>query len=474
MRRAALLAVFLSLALLHTWPLASAPGSLSRLDNADTGLNTWIVAWVQHILPSDPLRLFDAPIFFPERHTLAFSEHLLVPALMGAPLAWLGLSPVLVYNLLVIAGLTLSGWTMCLVLERWTRSTAAGVVAGSLFAFNAHLLTRFAHLQALHAQFYPLTLLAFDAVLTEREPRRVRRAGLLLTIVFVLQALCSNYAMVFLGVALIVAALVRAPEWIGRGRSVKASTLAVSALASAVLLLPFLWPYYLVRRDAGLTRPIEEVRLYSAGLFDYLTTAAMPGYAWLHAHVPPLQGVRGAARWGFLLLMAVAILAGYAVASLQRRWRLRPYWPAVFAVLLGAVTIEAIRTPMSFVPFGGIPAIYDILRGTPHAVVVEWPLYSGDAVSRNARYMVAGTRHFHPLVNGYSGFEPAAFRERAKAREAFPSDTTLEDMTRAGVTHAVLHVKDLRERVVQEASVSLRLLLVADDGERRLYQLRVD
>lgn len=531
----ALLAVFLSLALLHTWPLASAPGTLSRLDNADTGLNTWIVAWVQHILPRDPLRLFDAPIFFPERHTLAFSEHLLVPALMGAPLAWLGLSPVLVYNLLVIAGLTLSGWTMCLVLKRWTGSTAAGVVAGSLFAFNAHLLTRFAHLQALHAQFYPLALLAFDQVLTEKEPRRVRRAGWLLTLVFVLQALCSNYAMVFLAAALIVAAFVRAPEWIGPGRSVKAATLAVSAIASAVLLLPFLWPYYLVRRDAGLTRPIEEVRLYSAGLLDYLTTAgrmhyawwshrvfegrtalfpgvvatalavaaavrpgalgdgrirmtvaiglagfllsfgpAMPGYAWLHAYVPPLQGMRGAARWGFLLLMAVAILAGYTVASLQRRFRLGPYWPALFAVLFGAVTIEALRTPMSFVPFAGIPAIYDTLRGTAHAVVVEWPLHSGDAVSRNARYMVAGTRHFRPLVNGYSGFEPAAFRERAKAWEAFPSDTVLDDMTRAGVTHAVLHVKELRERVVREASVSARLQLVADDGERRLYRLRVE
>ncbi len=530
---AALLAVFFSLALLHTWPLASAPGSLTRLDNADTSLNTWIVAWVQHIVPRDPLRLFDAPIFFPEPRTLAYSEHLLVPALMGAPLAWLGLSPVLVYNLLVIAGFALTGWAMCLVVKRWTGSVAAGVVAGSLFAFNAHSLTRFAHLQALHAEFYPLALLAFDMVLTESDPRKVRRAGMLLTAAFVLQSLCSNYAMVFLGVALVVAAAVRASEWARRDRVLQAATLGVSAVASGILLLPFLWPYYLVRRDAGLTRPIEEVRLYSAGLLDYLTTAgrmhyawwsyrffegrtalfpgliasalatgavavpgalgdarirmtvaiglvgfalsfgpALPGYAWLHTNIPVLQGIRGAARWGGLLLMAVAILAGYAVAWLQRSWAPRGYWPALFAALLGGVTIEAMRTPMSFTTFTGIPAIYDTLRSTPEAVVVEWPMHAGETISRNAAYMVANTIEFYSLVNGYSGFEPPSFRERARAWEPFPAGEVLDDMIQAGVTHIILHVRDLPGRVVQEAEASARLVPLADDGERRIYRLR--
>lgn len=534
-RAAALLAVFFVLALLHTWPLASAPGSLTRLDNSDTALNTWIVAWVQHILPRDPLRLFDAPIFFPERHTLAYSEHLLVPALMGAPLAWLGLSPVLVYNLLLIAGFAFTGWTMCLVVERWTGSAAAGVMAGSLFAFNAHSLTRLAHLQALHAEFYPIALLALDRVLTESDPRRVRRAGVLLAVAFVLQALCSNYAMVFLGTALVVAGLVRAPEWLGRGRSPRAITLALALLASAIVLLPFLWPYYVVRRDVGLTRSLDEVRRYSAGLLDYLTTAgrlhyawwshrffegrtalfpglvatvlaagavavpgalrdarirmtvaiglvgfalsfgpALPGYAWLHAGFPLLQGIRGAARWGGLLLMAVAILAGYAVAWLQRSWAPRAYWPAIFAALLGAVTIEAMRTPMSLTQFTGIPAIYDTLRNTPNAVVAEWPMYAGDVVSRNARYMVASTQTFYSLVNGYSGFEPASFRDRARAWEGFPSGEVLDDMIRTGVTHLILHVRDLSERVVEEAAASPRLVRLADDGERRIYMLRVE
>src|SRR6185312_541904 len=83
----------LLLAIAHTWPLATAPGTLSRNDNGDAQLNEWIMAWVGHQLPRAPTRLFDANIFYPARDTLAFSEPLIVPALMGAPLQWLGASP---------------------------------------------------------------------------------------------------------------------------------------------------------------------------------------------------------------------------------------------------------------------------------------------------------------------------------------------------------------------------------------------
>ena len=126
------------------------PARLSRLDNDDTGLNVFVISWIAHIVPRDPLSLFHAPIFFPDRYALAYSEHILVPSLMGAPLIWAGVPTVTVYNLLIVVGFTLSGWTMALVVRQWTGSTHAGVTAGMLCAFNAHLLTRLVHLQALH------------------------------------------------------------------------------------------------------------------------------------------------------------------------------------------------------------------------------------------------------------------------------------------------------------------------------------
>ena len=376
-RGAALLALFVALSVLHTWPLAGDIGGLSRLDNDDTGLNVFVVSWVAHVLPTDPLNLFNAPIFFPEQRTLAYSEHMLVPSLMGAPLLWAGVDPVVVYNLLVLAGFALSGWTMSLVMRAWTGSTTAGIVSGMLFAFNAHLLTRLPHLQALHVEFLPLALYALDQVLVRT--RRLIPAALALAAAFVLQALCSNYTLVFLSAALLVAAIVRLPEWTPNRHRDRALALVAAGALAIVAVAPFLWPYYVVSRDQGLTRTVDEVRLYSAGWLDYLTTGgrlhyaawsspffdgrtplfpgvlgfvlavaglahrevrqnprarmmvaiaivgvalsfgpALPGYAWLHAHVPLLQGIRAAARWGFLMLTAVAMLAGFTVAAWQR------------------------------------------------------------------------------------------------------------------------------------------------------------
>ena len=48
------------------------------------------------------------------------------PALAGAPLTWAGFDPVLVYNLLVIAGFILSGFAMAWLVSRWTDDRAAG------------------------------------------------------------------------------------------------------------------------------------------------------------------------------------------------------------------------------------------------------------------------------------------------------------------------------------------------------------
>src|SRR5262245_16312859 len=89
-----LLILFAGLATWHTWPMVRDPAHLTRLDNDDTAFNTWVVAWVAHQLVHDPLHLFEAPIFYPAPHALAFSEHMFVESLMGAPLEWAGVSPV--------------------------------------------------------------------------------------------------------------------------------------------------------------------------------------------------------------------------------------------------------------------------------------------------------------------------------------------------------------------------------------------
>lgn len=494
---AAALLVAATLAVVHTWPLAADVSGQSRLDNGDTALNTWIVAWVAHQLPRDPVRVFDAPIFHPERRTLAYSEHLLAQGAMAWPLRAAGLSPTATYNLLVLAGFALSAWAMWRLVAAWTGDEAAGAVAGCAFAFNAHLLTRFAHLQALHAEFVPIVLLAVDRLATA--PRL--RHALLLTLGLVLVGLTSVYLLIFTTAAAAIGLLARWPEW--QSRWTPALGWAITgALLAAVVLAPVLWPYWHVNRELGLERTLADAAQYSATWRDYLATGGrlhhalwshrflpgsdalfpgltvlalaavagvdrrrhrgrvrmligiglagvvfslgptLPFYEWLFDLLPPLRATRVASRWGVLWLTALAVLAGFGAASLRTRVR-RPV-AAVMAVALPAlVTLEAARTPMAFTPTPPVPAVYRHLAAVRGAVLLEFPLFPGAHFNLNAPYLLAQTEHFHPIVAGYSGFASPAFTSRVATLNGFPNDEAHALIRQLGITHVVLHVAPL-------------------------------
>ena len=511
------------MAVAHSWPLASDPAHLSRVDNDDWAQNTWTLSWEAYILPRQPLQLFNGPIFHPERNTIAYSEHMFVQSVMGAPLFWMGVSPVLVHNLLTIAGFALSGWAMCLLMARWTQSYWAGLIAGLIYAFNAHTLTRFAHLQALHVEFYPLLLYAADRLIVER----TRAMAILTGVAFVLQALCSNYYLVFSAFTLLVVGLIRAPEW-WPYRQMRTLWLWVWAIA-VIGVVPFLWPYYAVHREHGLERSIEEVANYSAGWRDYLVTGGrlhyslwsqelfagrtalfpgltalalaiagawthwrdarvrivlavgvvgilmsfgpgLPGYALMHEYVPLIAGLRNAARWGWLMLAAVSILAAFGASWLVPRAR------ALVLVAIALVTIEAWRAPVGFTRFDGLPRIYDRIAAERDVVLAEFPLYSGDRVSENGPYVLANTRYLRPLVNGYSGFQPPTFEERARVLTQFPGPSAINTLRALGVTHVTVHRNAFRDRYgdagLDAVDRAGELQLVEEMDGIRLYRLR--
>jgi hypothetical protein len=256
------------LAIAHTWPLASAPGTLSRNDNGDAQLNEWIMAWVAHQLPRSPARLFNANIFYPAPDTLAFSEPLIVPALMGAPLQWLGASPVLVFNVVLIAGFALSAWAMAALIVSWTANRAAGLLAGSMFAFNTHTLTRLAHIQGIHTWGLPLALLAADRIIT----RTLVRDAIWLAVWMSAMAYTSGYLLVFGSVMIAVVLVARAADWVRRPARVL-SAFALSAALATVVSLPVYIPYHRVARDQGMVRSLANVAEYSATLKGYLASA---------------------------------------------------------------------------------------------------------------------------------------------------------------------------------------------------------
>src|SRR5262249_59202346 len=90
----------------------------------------------------------------------------------------------------------LAGW---FVVDRWTGSFAAGAVAGSLLAFNAHLLTRLPHLQAAHAWGLPLVFYFNDRLLTldAAHERDEQRLVVLLAVTIAAGAAPARYLLFF-------------------------------------------------------------------------------------------------------------------------------------------------------------------------------------------------------------------------------------------------------------------------------------
>ena len=529
-RRAALVLVgFVALALAHTWPLVTAPATLSRTDSADGLLNQWILGWVAHALVTDPRAFFDANIFFPEPRTLAFSEHLAVPALFSAPVFWAGGSAVLAYNVTLWAGLALSGWTMALVVHRWTGDWYAALLAGSLAAFNTETLTRMAHIQAMHLEFLPLAMLALDDVLRRGTGRDALRLGAFAA----LQMLCSGYLLVMTGIAIGAGVVVRGGEWLGTQWRTRLPALAIAGAIAAVICAPFLYQYWRVQHDQGLTRSVDEVRLYAGVWQNFLATGArlhyetwaarffaaansaafpgvvplvlaavalvravawrdrrarmwlaagiagaalsfgpaLPGYSLLYDTVPVLQGIRAVARFALLPLIATGVLAAFGLAAIRTRLvaaerRRLAQVLGIAAVVL--VNVENTRVPMVFVRFDGVPAIYATLATIPGAVVAELPFPEPGRVTVNARAVHASTRHWRPLLNGYSGYTPRSYVEHYLAFESFPAPAAIAALRRAGVTHIVVDVEQV-PGAIAELGRAPGVRLLAADARRRIY-----
>jgi hypothetical protein len=522
MPRMAALALFVVMAIVHTWPLASDPAHLSRGDNSDTILNEWIIAWVVHQAPRDPIHLFDANIFYPERDTLAYSEVMIVQSALAAPVFWLGGGPVLAYNVVLMTGFVLTGWTMCLVMARWTGSWTAALVSGLVFAFNAHTLTRIPHLQAQHGEFLPLAVYALDRLLTAPTAARAMRLALW----FTLQALTSVYLMAFTTVAMVAAALVR-PDAVARGRARRTALMLIAAGGTAALLLvPFLLPYWRVNNEQGLTRSLADAAWYSATWHDYLSTPArlhylrwsqrffdgtalfpgalavglaavavipgralsdrrarmclaiglagvalsfgpkLPGYATLYELMPLLRAVRATARFGYLAIFAVAALAGFGVVVLQRALPAGPS-RAMAAALVAVAALESLAAPLGLSRVGDIPPIYSHLPSDAGAVV-ELPFFSGRAAFQHAPYMLNSTAHWRPLVNGYSGFQPESFHRHVEALAGFPDVRSVLTLKQLGVTHVFVHDGALAaDRLKDFPEISL----VETSGTIALYRL---
>lgn len=162
--------------------------------------------------------------------------------------------------------------------------------------------------------------------------------------------------------------------------------------------------------------------LLSLGFEASVMGRAVPlPYAALYELVPPIRNIRGVGRFGLLTAIALPLLAAFGFSSIWSLIRERLGSRAVVAgvactaVLIALLSVELwTSVGTADVPDRDTMAVYEWLADQPSGPVFELPA-NGILVPYTAppqglfqpiQYMYGSTRHWNPVIAGYSGYIP--------------------------------------------------------------------
>src|SRR5262245_14257314 len=448
-------------------------------DRGDPFFSMWRLAWVAHQIVRDPIHLFDANIFFPETNTLAYSDATLLPGLLVAPFLWLGVPVAVMHGVLYVASFFLAGLAMFQLVRSVTGRLEAGLLAGILFGFYPYRLSTYSHLEMQGVFLMPLALLALLRLLEHGRTRD----GVWLGVWLSAQMLWSLYLGAYLAVGL---AVVFAVRWAGGHFHLRdrMRALGAAALVAVVVIGPYSRPYWAARNIVG-DRPRDETRTFSAEPRDFFSMNEMnrfygkslstdvtterqlfPGgtalllglsalvppvsslgvaclagaavafdgalgahgaaFTWLYEKTSAFRAFRVPARFGTLMGLFIAMLAGLGLARILAQWPGQTTRAlAIIAIAFSAFELRA-RLWLTPSPLSA-PSAYAAVRDDARAVLVELPLPGDDGEYWiDPTYLYYSTFHWRPLINGYSGFTPVWYSRLKVASREFPSDESIQ------------------------------------------------
>jgi hypothetical protein len=202
-------------------------------------------------------------------------------------------------------------------------------------------------------------------------------------------------------------------------------------------------------------------------------------YDLFYRYVPGFDGLRVPARFGMIVALGLAVLAGFAVTP-----RMAPAAVALILLESVAAPLPVDQNPPDYKRPGlaalpdlqrVAPPVYGFVRGLPEgSAIVELPL--GEPAF-DVRYMYYSTRHWRSLVNGYTGGLPKdyEFLDQMLQDLFTRPERAWSALRRSGATHAIVHESyyaDGRGVQVSEWLRSNRAREIARFGPDRVFQLK--
>jgi len=477
------------------WPLPSAPAKLA-LPYPDTYVNVWSLAWVAHQALADPLHPFDSNAYHPHPRSLAYAESLLPQSLQAAPVIWLGGSPLLAYNLVLLLTFPLSGLGAYLLAREMSGSRAGAFMAGLAYSLCTYRYYHLVHLQAVSAQWFPFALLYLGRAIDAPRLRHFLALGFF----SVLQALSSVYYAVFLGPTLLVALLYRFRAAL-QSRTLLRVTLTLALAAGLVAFA--LFPHRRIQADHRLARSRDAAIHWSARWSSYLDPGqyvALPHLVWLRARfaevqplypglgalllgavgavsarrpgparlaclltgtsvllslgpelqlgplllpgpfeamrtLPGVSGLRAPGRMGVVALLGLALLAAIGWSRLARSGR---GWLWAAALVASLMAVESFPAGLHHnIRLAALPPPFaHWLAQAPRGPVLELPWNEDE---ESALYLYWSTAHWQPMVNGYASFQPPGNRGLGLIGAHFPRPYASRVLRENGVRYVVVH-----------------------------------
>jgi hypothetical protein len=377
-----------------TWPLALRMRHSVVGEIGDNIYFIFLIRWYQKAWFELGISPFFHPwLNYPQGWNLASTDTSLATTLFGLPASLL-FGPTFGYNFAMLAMFILSGWAMYFWVRRLTASTAAGLVAGTIYAFLPNRMAHFliGHLNLSGTAWFPLFFMGLYDLLrhaSQGEPLRKHwRAVLLTALSLGLIGFTSMHyllmtvviSVVFVLAYLIAAERHRFREWVFWRRL--GIWLGAFGLASLPLIFLAIRPFLGLNNQGGLaSRAVSYVSMYSASPTDFILPSTQHWLfgRWVGAHydrslwieatfyigaVALALGViawlrRGESRHRALVQVALVVIVTAFILSLgtDLHWNNQRVEAPVPSFLQAALNRETVPIPMpalmlfKFLPF---------------------------------------------------------------------------------------------------------------------------
>ena len=340
----------------------------------DQEQSMWFLGWTPHALANGLDPFFTTQIGAPDGVNLMWNTPMPLLGLLGWLPAKIG-GPIFGFNVLMVVGVALSGFTAWLAIRRWTGDGLHSMVGGAVYAFSPFIASHAAlHLNLATAWVPPLFLVVLDELLVTRR-RPPWQAGVALGVLSTAQLLISEEilatSVVAAGVLVCVMGFARRDGRVG-ARWREGAARLVPALAVATMTFLVLAAAPLAAQFFGPQRISEQVqdpKTYSTDLLNLVLPTpyqlVAPGAATRVSH--EFSGLYHEAT-GYLGLPLLVLLVVVAI----RQWDdLRIRVASVTGALLLVLSLgpwlhvgkEALRVPLPWLAFGKLPLLKHVLPG---------------------------------------------------------------------------------------------------------------